>query len=254
MFNKIVLYTALAGYIVPGISDRSSRARSLLQTYSTLSLIPLLLNQVLVLYVLIFQYEYVTDFFMSADIFCLYFYPTFITIYFLFLKNKFYSFLDRLDATVLAFSDNPLCKKKGRFLEPLNRFVTTWNKRTALYCITLSTTPILQGLVAYTKYWGLFGLARTDSLPYQLPFKPTGFPYYDATLLCMTLGMVLVCMKRSAFESFIFVIFLYVNFCFKQLGHVLKNLFRGGDYKDDSIYDVEKKLRLWIQTHQEIQR
>ena len=247
MFNNIIVLTILAGFNLPESQEMSETAKKWFKIYSPLTVITLFTNWLLVTYLLLFKWETVRDPTFSGLAFFLFVYTIFISVYVHVVRDKFDGLLRRIDAVTQKFHQNPLCNKTT-FSISSKKLVKKSNKYSVRYVLFMSTLSLTNTLTCLINYW--FSLSDKILLAYQFPFDPTEFPIYDISMLYQLITGLISATKKCAADSLFAALFLYLNLCYKQLGDMIKDVFD----KNDIPYDEGKRLKLWIQIHQQYQR
>lgn len=250
VFKRIIFYCTLSGLCVPGLlEDSTETMRTLLRIYSQFSVLPMLVLNILLAYLVMYQWKSITDLTMTVNVLYFHIYGAFITEYFYFSRTKFLSFFEKLNAAGLMFYNNPLLNKEIS-LKRQKSFTINLNFYTNLYCISLCFTSGFHCFLMYLKYLGLFGIDEDALLVYQLPYKPTSLLAVTMTTLLQTFAGQLCVLKRSSCECLIAFLILYLDFHFEQLGVVLESILN----KTHNTHNDRNELRRWIELHKQTQR
>lgn len=247
LFKNISTLTALAGLYIPGLQHISGTKENILKTFSLLTAASQFVNLILLIYLLAYNWKSVRDPALSGVGIFLFVYSVFITIFFYAVSQKLDQFLKKIDTSFFMVYNSPLCNKETLSIL-LENLVNKANKYSVYYVGLLSSMSLTNALTRLLSYW--FNLSEENLLPYQFPFEPKGFPLLDITLIYQLISGLLCTTKKCATDSFFAVLFLYVHFCYKELGNIFKDNF----YKDEVTDDRMDTLKLWIQLHQQYQR
>lgn len=247
MFKNIFLITAVGGFGIPVSPDVAFMSDRVLKTFAWLTVISHCPNILLMSYLIIFQWETLTNPTVSVFVLLIFVYTFVVTIYFYFTRHEFDQLLKRLDTATLMLYDNPLCRKR-EFSETLEKLKTKANKFSLYYVIFGVSMSVISIVSRYIGYW--FRFSDEIELAYQFPFQITSSPLYDLVLFYQAVTGAVCYVKRAATDFFFAVLFIYLHLCHKHICNIFKDILG----KHEIALGNVKRLQRWIRLHQQYQR
>ena len=116
---------------IPCPHDISIMSEKVLKRFSFVTVITSITNMLLLLYLIVYQWDTIRDPALAIATFFLFFYGLTVTIYFYFARQKVYLFFEKIDAAVLMLYESSLCDKEI-FLRSVEKRLNKLNKYLSL--------------------------------------------------------------------------------------------------------------------------